>query len=87
MDCEMPEMDGYEATKNIRECETKQEHKSIIIGLSAHSTSKYKERAISAGMNDFLIKPVSTEDIENILERVHSGFFDSESNTDNFSNH
>jgi signal transduction histidine kinase/CheY-like chemotaxis protein len=76
MDCEMPEADGYEATSTIRQYETQERiTPAIIIGLSAHSNTEYKDRAIAAGMNDFLIKPVNTEDIENVLERIHTGFY------------
>jgi two-component system, sensor histidine kinase RetS len=76
MDCEMPEMDGYDATTAIRDFEKqKQLNPVTIIGLSAHSTAEYKERALMVGMNDFFIKPVNIEDIENVLERVRTGYY------------
>lgn len=76
MDCEMPEMDGYEATKAIRLIEKNQQlTPTIIIGLSAHSSSEYKDKALLAGMNDFLIKPLNIEDLENVLERVRSNYY------------
>lgn len=78
MDCEMPEMDGYEATQAIRAYDAEHELNSIIIGLSAHSTTEYKDRALEAGMNDFLTKPVTTEDIEQVVERLRAGFYHAE---------
>ena len=82
MDCEMPEMDGYEATKAIKEYDAEHNLNTIIIGLSAHSTAEYKDRAIASGMKDFLIKPVSTEDIENITEHFRAGFFHAQEQID-----
>ncbi len=69
----MPEMDGYEATNAIHDDERKKQMiPGIIIGLSAQSTSEYKEHTLACGMNDFLIKPVN---IENVLERTRSGYY------------
>ena len=69
MDFEMPEMNGYDATKAIRalEQENLTETPCTIIGLSAHASSDYKSRAEDAGMNDFLTKPINSEDFDNLL--------------------
>jgi len=57
MDISLPVMDGYEATRKIRE-----KHKSIpIIGLSAHAMSGHEQSAIESGCNDYLTKPINDE--------------------------
>lgn len=62
MDIMMPIMDGYETIKNIRESNSK--YKGIpIIALTAHATSEDKEKCLQAGANDFLAKPVKTENL------------------------
>ncbi|MFG1495760.1 7TM diverse intracellular signaling domain-containing protein [Saccharospirillum sp. HFRX-1] len=70
MDCEMPEMDGYQATRLIREYEQKH-HKSRlpIIALTAHALEEIRQRCLDAGMDDFLTKPVSTRQLEKVLSR------------------
>ena len=57
MDMSLPIMDGYEATRKIRET-----HKSIpIIGLSSHAMSGHEQSAKEAGCNDYLTKPIDDE--------------------------
>lgn len=59
MDCEMPELDGYQASQQIRALEArKQRPRSAIIALSAHAGSDHLVRARQAGMDEFLTKPV-----------------------------
>jgi CheY-like chemotaxis protein len=76
MDCNMPQMDGYEATKQIRSDINRQ---SIIIALTADASSKAKERCIKAGMNDYFIKPINLKTIKYMLEK----WFDLELQTSN----
>lgn len=62
MDCEMPEMDGYEATARIRELEQlAQQRPTKIIALTAHAMDEERRRCESCGMNDFLTKPLSVQ--------------------------
>lgn len=64
MDCEMPEMDGYEATRRIRALEQREGRPPArIIAVSAHATSDHADKAELAGMDAYLIKPVSRQDL------------------------
>ncbi len=67
MDVQMPEMDGLEATKLIREHEYSTGLKSRIIALTAGAFKEDEDRCINAGMSEFLTKPVKIEDIKKIL--------------------
>jgi len=59
MDCEMPGIDGFEATRSIREWEQDNNHPALpIIALSAHAMESHKSACGEAGMNDFIAKPV-----------------------------
>ncbi|MEE2730075.1 MAG: 7TM diverse intracellular signaling domain-containing protein [Pseudomonadota bacterium] len=71
MDCEMPVMDGYEATRLLRQQETKlqQSHKPVI-ALTAHVLSEHKHKAEQAGMDDFLCKPLGYQALEEKLTRL-----------------
>jgi signal transduction histidine kinase/ActR/RegA family two-component response regulator len=73
MDCMMPQMDGYEATRQLRKLEREQTRPPcIIVGLSAHALPEFRQRAISEGMNDYLTKPIVRQDIEKILHKYHA---------------
>jgi PAS domain S-box-containing protein len=56
MDIQMPEMDGYETTKEIRKLKSLAS-KIPIIAMTAHATSEIEEKALNAGMNDYISKP------------------------------
>lgn len=67
MDCNMPVMDGYEATRRIRQSGR---HPELpIIALTANALSDERERCRAAGMNDYLAKPFRREDLAALLDR------------------
>jgi len=82
MDCQMPEMDGYEATRAIRNWKLEPEEKSDstssfqsrvssmpIIAMTAHAMKGDRERCIHAGMDDYISKPVTPRVLAEVLER------------------
>ncbi len=72
MDCEMPELDGWEATRQIRSLRYKRSNGENvrIVALSAHAMSIEREKAQLAGMDDYLSKPVTLVDLENTFQRL-----------------
>ncbi len=69
MDCQMPEMDGYEATRAIREREQDSARRTPIVALTANAMSQDRERCIEAGMDDYITKPYAASDFERTLQR------------------
>jgi CheY-like chemotaxis protein/HPt (histidine-containing phosphotransfer) domain-containing protein len=70
MDVQMPEMDGLEATRQIRKLEqSEQRTPCIIIAMTASAMIGDRERCLAAGMNDYLAKPVRLEAVQSALER------------------
>ena len=63
MDVQMPEMDGYEATKYIRTEISSQKRKIPILGMSAHAMKEEKEKCLQLGMNDYITKPFVPEEL------------------------
>lgn len=70
MDCQMPEMDGYEASQKIREQEKIQEKKRIpIVAMTGHKDETDQSKCFAAGMDDCMMKPATPEDIESYALR------------------
>lgn len=65
MDCRMPEMDGYETTKELRAMG----NTIPVIGLTSSPLGEDKNTGLDAGMNDFIVKPLTTEQLEGFIER------------------
>jgi len=71
MDCLMPEMDGFETTRLIREKKIKGtiNCQLPVIALTAKAMEKDKKRCLEAGMNDYLTKPISFSELRYAMEK------------------
>ena len=81
MDCQMPELDGLEATRLFREREARETAllrrvnaghsypRAIILAVTAHAMAGDRERCLAAGMDDYLAKPYTIDDLRKMLER------------------
>jgi PAS domain S-box-containing protein len=72
MDCSMPVMDGFQATKIIRENEGEGE-RTPIIAMTAHALSGDRERCLAAGMDEYLTKPIDRQAVFTMLNRFVGG--------------
>ncbi|MFN8636490.1 MAG: response regulator [Chloroflexota bacterium] len=68
MDCEMPEMDGWEATRQIRRAEARGPHVPIV-AVTASTRRDNRERCLRAGMDDYLVKPLRESILRAVLAR------------------
>ena len=78
MDCQMPEMDGYEAVRRIRQLEAEgslnpqNEEPIYVIAMTANALEGDRERCLAAGMNDYVCKPVQLPELQFALQRAAS---------------
>ncbi len=79
MDCQMPIMDGYSATRKQRAREAGNGSNRIpIIALTANALAEDRQKCLDAGMDDFVSKPFSRNDLVNVLQRRVDGYDDSD---------
>jgi CheY-like chemotaxis protein len=69
MNCEMPEMDGFQATIEIRRLENSACNRIPIIALTANVVTGYKEKCLEVGMDDYLSKPFDQKQLSETLSR------------------
>ncbi|KAB2953469.1 response regulator [Heliorestis acidaminivorans] len=69
MDCQMPELDGFEATRLIREWEANSERRIPIIAMTAMAMQGDRQRCIDSGMDEYISKPIKTEQVSTILKQ------------------
>jgi len=79
MDCQMPEMDGYETTRIIRQDKTKQS--LPIIALTANAMKSDKEQCLEAGMNDFISKPIKASSLAALMQKYTTPLAEEKKNT------
>jgi PAS domain S-box-containing protein len=68
MDCEMPEMDGFEATRAIRRLQRGRE--LPIVAMTAYAMPEDRQRCLAAGMTDYVAKPISAARLSEVIDRV-----------------
>jgi PAS domain S-box-containing protein len=84
MDCQMPELDGYEATKLIRkESHSETNSDVVIIAMTANAMQGDRDKCIAAGMNDYLSKPIRTDELKKTLEYWTSKVIQKKDTTNN----
>jgi len=69
MDCQMPVMNGYEATTQIRETEIGTDNHIAIIAMTGNSMKGDREKCLDYGMDDYISKPIRIDDFKAIIEK------------------
>jgi CheY-like chemotaxis protein len=72
MDIQMPVMNGYDATRALRERERQSGGHIPVIALTAHAMNGDRELCVEAGMDDYLSKPIQTHEMDEVLARWSS---------------
>jgi CheY-like chemotaxis protein len=72
MDCQMPEMDGYAATAAIRKL-SRPGSRVTIVAMTAEAMTGSRERCLAAGMDDYLVKPITMDGLREVLEKWVAG--------------
>jgi len=70
MDIQMPEMDGFQATAEIRKCEKLTSRRTPIIALTAHALKEDRERCLSAGMDAYVTKPIRPAELFQVIQNL-----------------
>lgn len=73
LDCQMPEMDGYEVANRIRQLSDEKLAKIPIIAMTAHSMPGDREKCLDSGMDDYISKPINPDTLKTILEKIKEG--------------
>ncbi|AFY40432.1 multi-sensor hybrid histidine kinase [[Leptolyngbya] sp. PCC 7376] len=69
MDCQMPVMDGYEATQLIRNGQAGEQYQAVpIIAITANAMKGDREKCLSSGMNDYISKPINPQELERVVK-------------------
>jgi PAS domain S-box-containing protein len=75
MDCQMPELDGYETTRRIRAGAAGEDRRQTpIVALTAHAMTSDRNKCMKAGMDEYLSKPVRLDDLQAVLQRFGVAF-------------
>lgn len=74
MDCQMPEMDGYTASREIRQKEQERPERkhTVIIAMTAHALQGDREKCLDAGMDEYIAKPFEPDQVDEVLRRFFS---------------
>jgi CheY-like chemotaxis protein len=68
----MPDLDGFDATREIRRLEAGSGNRVPIVAMTAHAMPGDRERCLAAGMDDYLTKPISIADVTRVLSSIQT---------------